>query len=454
MSSPAGSDHYSDMRPGSARLYAEAVKVFPSGITHDSRQMAPFPLYISRAQGAHKWDVDGNEYIDFVLGHGALLLGHGHPQVVEAVVAQMSRGTHPGACSELELEWGKLVQELVPCAERVKFTSSGTEATLMAMRLARAFTGKEKIAKFIGHFHGWHDYAQIAQSPPFDVPSSAGIPRSVIGSIVPLDPRDEKGIERTLRSSPEIAGLILEPTGASWGTVPLRQGFLQWLRALTSELGIVLIFDEVITGFRVAPGGAQQYFKVTPDLTVLAKILAGGLPGGAVVGRADIMDYLAFKTGDAKWNRHNRIAHPGTFNGNPVSASAGVAALKIVATGKPQAEAAELGRVLRGKMNQVLDRRGIPGCVYGDLSMFHIYLGDCPQGEDCDRSLCTNDPTALKDARKGPRPEGLRRHMLAHGADIQGAGGMLSSAHNLADVERAADIFDAALGNLAEEGLV
>jgi glutamate-1-semialdehyde 2,1-aminomutase len=343
---------------------------------------------------------------------------------------------------------------LVPCAERVKFTSSGTEATLLAMRLARAFTGKEKIAKFLGHFHGWHDYAQIGQAPPFDVPSSAGIPRSVVETVVLLDPRDEQGIERTLGSVPGIAGLILEPTGASWGTVPVRPGFLQWLRALTSRLGIVLIFDEVITGFRCAPGGAQQYFKVTPDLTVLAKILAGGLPGGAVAGRADIMEYLAFKVGDPGWNRHSRIAHPGTFNGNPLSASAGVAALKIVATGKPQAEAAELGRILRGKMNQVLDRRAIPGCVYGDLSMFHIYLGDCPQKEDCDRSLCTNDPTALKDARKGPRAEGLRRHMLAHGADIQGAGGMLSSAHSLEDVERAAGIFDAALGNLADEGLL
>ena len=454
MSSPASSDQYSDTRPGSAKLYAEALKVFPSGITHDSRYMTPFPLYISRAQGSRKWDVDGNEYIDFVLGHGALLLGHCHPEVVEAVIAQVSRGTHPGACTELELEWGRLVQELVPCAERVKFTSSGTEATLMAMRVARTFTGKEKIAKFVGHFHGWHDYAQIGQSPPFNVPSSAGIPRSVIETIVPLDPRDEESIEQTLHSDRGIAGLILEPTGASWGTVPLRPGFLQWLRELTSGLGIALIFDEVITGFRYAPGGAQQYFGVIPDLTVLAKILAGGLPGGAVVGRADVMECLAFKAGDAQWNRYRRIAHPGTFNANPVSAAAGVAALKIVATGKPQLEAAELGKVLREKLNQVLDRRAIPGCVYGDLSMFHIYLGDCPRMADCDRSLCTNDPTALKDARKGPRAEGLRRYMLAHGADIQGAGGMLSSAHSLGDVERTADIFDAALGNLAEAGLL
>lgn len=447
-------DQYTVGRPGSARLYAEALKVFPSGITHDSRYMAPFPLYIQRAQGARKWDVDGNEYIDFVMGHGALLLGHCHPAVVEAVVTQMSRGTHPGACTELELEWGRLVQRLVPCAERVKFTSSGTEATLMAMRLARAFTGREKIAKFVGHFHGWHDYAQIGEKPPFDVPSSAGIPASIVGTIVPLDPRDEAGIQRALESDPGIAGLILEPTGASWGTVPLRPGFLQWLRELTRRHGVVLIFDEVITGFRYAPGGAQQHFGVTPDLTVLAKILAGGLPGGAVVGRADIMEHLEFKAGDPHWNRHRRIAHPGTFNANPVSAAAGAAALRIIATGEPQARAAELGEALRRGMNEAIARRGVAGCVYGDLSMFHIYLGDCPLMGSCDRSLCTNDPAALKGARVGPKAEGLRRHMLAHGADIQGAGGMLSSAHTMQDVERATEIFDAALGDLEASGLL
>ena len=317
VTTPAGRDPYSDGRPRSARLHAEALKVFPSGVTHDSRQLAPFPLYIVRAEGSRKWDVDGHEYLDFVMGHGALLLGHCRPEVVAAVQAQVGRGTHPGACTELELEWGKRVQAMVPCAERVRFTSSGTEATLMAMRLARAATGKERIAKFNGHFHGWHDYAQIGQAPPFDVPASAGIPKSVGETIVSLDPRDEECITRVLESASDIAALILEPSGASWGTVPLRAGFLQWVRDLTSRLGILLIFDEVITGFRYAPGGAQQHYGATPDLTVLAKILAGGLPGGAVVGRADVMEYLAFKAGDAQWNRYRRIAHPAPSTPTP-----------------------------------------------------------------------------------------------------------------------------------------
>ena len=402
-------DRYLQGRPGSARLYAEALEVFPSGITHDSRYMAPFPLYIERAEGAHKWDVDGNEYVDFVIGHGALLLGHGHPAVVEAVVGQMSRGTHPGASTELELKWGRLLQEIVPSAERVKFTSSGTEATLLAMRLARAFTGKEKIAKFVGHFHGWHDYAQIGEKPPFDVPSSAGIPSSVADTIVPLDPGNEAEIERSLRENRDIAGIILEPSGASWGTVPFRPGFLQWLRDLTRETGVVLIFDEVITGFRYAPGGAQQYFNVVPDLTVLAKILAGGLPGGAVVGRADIMEHLAFKEGDAHWNRYRRISHQGTFNANPISAAAGVAALKIISTGEPQARAAEMGGLIRERMNEVIRRRGVSGCVYGDVSMFHIYLGECDRPDSREGDPCTNDAAALKNARsrsegRGPAP--------------------------------------------------
>jgi glutamate-1-semialdehyde 2,1-aminomutase len=447
-------DRYLEGRPGSARLYAEAQDVFPSGITHDSRYMTPFPLYVQRAQGSRKWDVDGNEYVDFVIGHGALLLGHGHPSVVDAVVRQMARGTHPGACTELELEWGRLLQRMVPSAERVKFTSSGTEATLMAMRLARAFTGKEKIAKFVGHFHGWHDYAQIGEKPPFDVPSSAGIPRSVVDTIVPLDSKDEAGIEEALRNNPDIAGIILEPTGASWGTVPLRPGFQQWLRDLTRETGVVLIFDEVITGFRYAPGGAQQYLNVVPDLTVLAKILAGGLPGGAVVGRADILEHFVFKEGDARWNRYRRISHPGTFNANPISAAAGVAALKVIETGEPQSHASEMGGLIRKRMNEVIRQRGVSGCVYGDLSMFHIYLGPCERMSDCDRDLCTNDAAALKSARSGPRAEALRRFMLVHGADIQGAGGMLSSAHATEDVERGVRALDLALADMAAAGML
>lgn len=450
----ATGDEYLQGRPTSARLYAEAQDVFPSGITHDSRYMTPFPLYIARAAGSRKWDVDGNEYIDFVMGHGALLLGHSHPAVVEAVTRQLAQGTHPGACTELELEWGRLVQRLVPCAERVKFTSSGTEATLMAMQLVRAFTGKPKIAKFQGHFHGWNDYAKMGEKPPFHNPVAAGVPQAVAETMVVLDPADEAGIEERLTSDPDIGGIILEPTGASSGTVPFRPGFLQWLRDLTRRTGVVLIFDEVITGFRLAPGGAQEYFGVTPDMTTLAKILAGGLPGGAVVGRADILEHLEFKAGDADWNQRKRVSHPGTFNANPVSAAAGVAALSIAATGEPQAHAAELGTVLRREMNSVLSRKGVSGCVYGMSSLFKIYIGPCDGQDHPDGFPCTADPSALKAARSGPTARALRRYMLAHGADIQGSGGTVSAAHTMEDVEAMVQIFERALEDLGGEGLL
>lgn len=441
-------------RPNSAQLYAEAQTVFPSGITHDSRYMTPFPLYITHAEGSRKWDVDGREYIDFVMGHGALLLGHSHPAVVEAVTRQMSRGTHPGACTELELEWGKLVKRIVPSAEMVKFTSSGTEATLMAFQLVRAFTGRDKIAKFQGHFHGWNDYAKMGEKPPFETPRAPGVPQAVADTMVVLDPNDEAAIEQRLLTDSTIGAIILEPTGASSGTVPFRPGFLEWLRDLTQRANIVLIFDEVITGFRYAPGGAQEYYGVTPDMTTLAKILAGGLPGGAVVGRADILANLEFRAGDGEWNRRQRVSHPGTFNANPISSAAGVAALNIAATGEPQAYAASLAETLRRDMNAVMSRKGVSGCVFGNSSLFKIYLGLCDGESHPEGYPCTSDASALKAARSGPTAQALRRFMLTHGADIQGSGGTVSSAHTADDMQAMVRIFEKALDDLGRSGLL
>jgi len=183
---------------GSAKLYERASEVFPSGVTHDSRYLEPFPLYVTRGQGSHKWDVDGNEYIDYFGGHGALLLGHAHPAVTAAVVEQAQKGSHYGAGHELEVRWGELVQQIVPSAERVKFTSSGTEATLMALRLARAVSGKTIIVKMQGHFHGWHDYATIAMAPPYDEPISRGIPAEIGQTMRAVPPGDIAALEAAL----------------------------------------------------------------------------------------------------------------------------------------------------------------------------------------------------------------------------------------------------------------
>src|SRR5688500_6998497 len=221
---------------GSARLYERAQRVFPSGVTHDSRHHLPFPLYITRAKGSRKWDVDGNEYVDYRMGHGALILGHGHPAIESALVEQSREGTHYGACHELEIRWAELICEIVPCAERVKFVSSGTEATMMAMRIARAVTGKNKILKIEGGFHGWHDYATVAMQPPYDVPNSKGVPAAVAGTVLAAPPHDAAAIERMLEADGDVAGVILIAGGAG-------RDYLQAVRDATTKRDVLLIFD-------------------------------------------------------------------------------------------------------------------------------------------------------------------------------------------------------------------
>jgi glutamate-1-semialdehyde 2,1-aminomutase len=443
---------YVESNPGSRRLYEQALAVFPSGVTHDNRYLQPFPIYCDRAAGAYKWDVDGHRYVDYLVGHGALLLGHGHPDVVRAVTEQLPRGTHYGASHELEIRWGQLVQRLMPSAERVKFVASGTEATHLALRLARSFTGRTGIVKFEGHFHGWHDYVTAAVDPPYDVPASSGVPAEILATMrvlpttVDVD-TDLGAVERTLDAG-DVAAVIVEPTGAAWGTIPLAAAFLRGLRQLTRDRGVVLIFDEVITGFRCAPGGAQGAYGITPDLTTLAKILAGGLPGGAVAGRADIMALLEF--GDAPgWNRGRRIAHPGTFNANPLSAAAGIACLEVVAKGEVHRHVNRLAERLRAGWNAAGAQYGLAGCAYGTFSMVHACL---------DRSLLTAAGAPLGAPRyaktRDARVAKLRRAMLVQGVDLMGAGGMLSLAHTDADVDHTIAAFANALAAIDREGVL
>ncbi|HEX2037905.1 MAG TPA: aspartate aminotransferase family protein [Chloroflexota bacterium] len=433
---------YAETNPGSRRLYAEAMGVFPSGVAHDIRYLQPFPIYCERAEGAYKWDVDGHRYVDYLVGHGALLLGHSHPALVQAVEAQIRRGTHFGAAHELEIRWGQLVQRLIPSAERVKFVASGTEATHLALRLARSFTGKEVVVKFEGHFHGWHDYATAAVDPPYEIPASSGVPAEVLATMRVV-PTDLARVEAALDAG-DVAAVILEPTGASWGTVPVDETFLRGLRELTRDKGVVLIFDEVITGFRCAPGGAQGAYGITPDLTTLAKILAGGLPGGAVAGRAEILDLLKFGD-DPGWNRGRRISHPGTFNANPLSAAAGIACLEIVAQGEVHRHVNRLAERLRAGWNAAGARYGLQGCAYGSFSMVHtLFDRSLLQAEGGPRYVKNKDVIAAK----------LRRAMLVQGVDLMGAGGMLSFAHTEADVEHTVTAFANALAVLDHEGLL
>jgi len=445
-------DQYIADHPKSRALHAQARAVIPGGIAHDVRHMSPFPLTMERASGAYKWDVDGHQYTDYVVGHGALILGHGHPQVVEAVRAQMATGTHLGAGTPHEIAWAELVQRLIPSAELTEFTSSGTEATMMAMRLARAYTGKDKILKFAGHFHGWHDYAVAGQVAPWDVPASAGVPGETLSTMVIAPVNDLDFVDARLAEG-DIAGVILEASGASWAAIPHPPGYLKRLREITTKHGVVMIMDEVITGFRYAPGGVQEVEGVTPDLTTLAKILAGGLPGGAVAGKADIMNMLTFRD-DAEWNRYHRVSHPGTYNANPLSAVAGVTALTILSDPAQQQYADRLAVRLRAGFNRVLLHEEVPGFCHGESSMFHLVLGTAYPGGTPDGDLQQPQgiaPEILKRGSTAKLDTLLHSCMVTGGVDIFHGGGLLSVAHTEADIDRTIEVFDTSIRRMVGE---
>lgn len=441
-------ERYAAEFPRSRRLFEEARGVFPGGITHDLRHMDPFPVYVDRAQGGRKWDADGHELVDFWSGHGAILLGHSHPEVAEAVRRQAGLGTHLGACHELEVEWGRWVQRLVPSAERVRFVSSGTEATMMALRLARIFTGRPRVLKFAGHFHGWNDFLMPGGDLPSDLAPGPGIAGEVAANTVIVPPNDPAAVERALDADRQIGCVILEPTGGHFGSVPVRGEFLRALRELTTRRGCLLVFDEVITGFRVSPGGAQGHYGVTPDLTTLAKILAGGLPGGCVAGRAEVLAAIEFRPGKPK------MRHPGTFNGNPLSAAAGTTTLRLVGTGEPCRRANETGRLLRHRLNDLFESRGAAWVCYGEFSGFKLLPGyDGPRSQTDDFVPFSGDPLRLEAPKSRALVHAFRQGMLLHGVDLPGLAGMTTAAHTEEDVARAVAAVSATLDLLAADGL-
>jgi len=442
-------EKYAANHETSKRLHERAVKVFPSGVTHDGRFLRPFPIYVTSTSGAKKWDVDGHEYVDYWMGHGSLILGHRHPNVVEAVQNQLEKGSHYGACHELEVEWGEKVVDMVPSAERVRFTASGTEATLMAIRLARSHTGKRTIVRFAGHYHGWHDALCIGIHPPFDLPNSSGIPEESLKLTTVLPPDDLHLLEDVLEKNHDVACVILEPSGGFSGAYPLTGEYLEGVRELTQRFGVVLVFDEVITGFRYAPGGAQDYYGITPDLSCLAKILAGGFPGGAVVGKKEIMDYLEFKE-NAEWNRRKKMLHHGTFNANPVSAAAGVATLKFIAEEEVIPRADENAQRIRDTVNEVIQRHGINWCAHGEHSIVHILMNHrCTKQATCDRRRCTYDYELIyqKDLIL---LAAFRVAMLDQGIDPLGDHWWVSWLHSGGVIEKTGAAFDQTIKVLKE----
>ena len=433
---------YIDLHPGSAERFATAREIFPDGVTHDARRQSPFPLYYTHAIGPAKFDVDDHRILDYFAGHGALMLGHCHPDIVATVSEQMTRGTHYSGSSDLEIRWGQWVRELIPSAEKVRFHSSGTEADMMAIRMARAYTGKTKIIKFQDHFHGWSDYL-VAGSD-----GAGGIPQETRSTMIVLPPNDISIVEKTLQQD-DVAAVILEPTGAHMGLEPILPSFLGELREVTERHGVVLIFDEVVTGFRTSRGGAQAFYGVTPDMTTLAKILGGGLPGGAVSGKAEIIDMIQTRD-DPEFNRNRRIAHAGTFNANPLSAAAGVKALELVANTPVNAAADTRSEQLKSGLNDLLSRMEIPGCCSGVASLLFLRLG---VDHECDKEVCVlshEDMAKTADARRNQQ---LNLALLNHGVQA-GSRFILNAALTEDDIDQTVDAFEKSLTEVRDQGLL
>ncbi len=436
---------YAERTRKSAELSDQARRYLPSGVVHVSRYTKPHGLYASHAAGAHKWDIDGNQYIDYFGGHGALLLGHNHPQVIAAASAQLARGTHFAAGHELDILWAKKICEMIPSAERVRFHSSGTEATQMAVRLARAFTGKNKLMRFHGHYHGWLDDMTSGYISHFDGTAPIGVPPNVAVNSLAIDPYDTAAVEQLLDEDKDIAAVIVEPLGAATGKVPIGPGFLRQLRDWTARNDVVLIFDEVVTGFRVGAGGLQQQIGVMPDLTALAKIVAGGLPGGAVTGRADILAGLDYDPG--KRGKSEKIFHPGTFNACPVSAAAGLETLKIIQQEDVCERASQSAAQLRQGLADSLQKFGLDWIVYGEASAFHIYMGGDVESQS------DFDPQRLGRQKLYRQPPDvtrlLRLALNLNGVDFSGwPGGLVSAAHSAADIDATIAAFTASLESL------
>lgn len=441
-------ERYIERFPKSRSLYEKANAIFVRGVTHDNRFRPPFPIFVTHAKGSHEWDADGYEYIDYYGGHGGILLGHAHPALVEAVNEQILNGTQYGTSHALEIEWAELIRRLFPSVERVEFTSSGTEANMLGVRLARAFTGREKIVKFQGHFFGFYDPLLKGMAKPWDIPPSAGIPAGHLEKVIVLPINDEEALERTL-SQRDVAAVFIEPLGCHSGITGIKPSFHQALRDMTKQHGTLLLFDEVVTGFRCAPGGMQTVLGITPDLTSLGKDLSGGLPGsGAICGRAEVMDMFNFK--DPEWDRYRRVNHNGTFNGNPLCSAAGIAALKIFTTGEPQRNANDSALKIRQGLEQAVKERKLNACAYGEYSIFRMFFGDCPMRKACDRNACLNAEKIAMDVGFLPLMNLALNGILA----APTARGFVSAVHTDEDVVKTIDAFCVTLDAMISEGVL
>lgn len=424
----------------SRTLFERAKHVLPGGVSSDARRLAPLPLYIDRASGSRIWDVDGTGYVDYVMGQGPAILGHCAPAVVEAVQAQLTRGHVYSAQHEQEVEVAELVCSLVPCADSVRFNTVGSEAVHAALRLARAVTGRAKTVKFEGHYHGWLDPVLYSVHPPLDRAGSVDAPIAVPGTngqqtggedgLVICVWNDLDALARTLEQHRgDIAAVIMEPLLCNTGCIAPRPGYLEGARELCTEHGALLIFDEVITGFRLAPGGAQEYFGVTPDLAIFGKAIAGGLPLSCLAGRAEMMDAIG----------RGEVSHAGTFNSNPLAIAAAAATLRELTKdgGAAYTQLAATGNRLMEGLRTAAQDAGVPLLVDGPGHLFQTYLTDRAEVADY-RDFAATDIAGM--AR-------LHGALLDRGVSIVGRGlWFLSTAHDDSDVDETVAAFAGALG--------
>ncbi|GCC11351.1 glutamate-1-semialdehyde 2,1-aminomutase [archaeon] len=352
-------------------LFNEARNYLVGGVNSPVRAMKPYPFFTVRGEGSRLYDVDNKSYIDYCLAYGPLILGHAYPKVVEAVREQMKKGSAYGTPTELEIKLAMKIVKAVPSAEMVRFVNTGTEATMGAIRLARGYTGRKKIIKFEGAFHGAHDYVLVKAGSGaiiHGVATSAGIPEETIKNtlLAPFNSRD--AIERLVsENKDEIAAIILEPVIGNAGCILPEDDYLKFLGEITSENGIMLIFDEVITGFRLSYGGAQEYFGVKPDITTLGKIAGGGLPLGIITASKEIME---------DFSPIGRVYQAGTFNGNPLSMASGIAALSELEDGRVYEKINSLTDKLTSGLKDITSDLGINTKIYSIASMYQMYITD------------------------------------------------------------------------------
>jgi glutamate-1-semialdehyde 2,1-aminomutase len=431
---------YRRTTPRSLALHERAVAVMPGGTTRTTTYFDPYPLYIERGEGCRVWDADGTERIDMLGNYTAMILGHAHPKVVEAIQRQAARGTGFAAANPHEVELATLLCERVPSLDAVRFCNSGTEATMFALRLARAFTGRPNIARMEGGYHGTHDYAEVSTHPdvaaagPREAPvaqaDSIGTPAWALDQVVVLPFNHPDAAEAIIRrEGAQLAAVILEPIIGAGGVIAATPAFLERLRDVTRELGILLIFDEVIS-FRVAPGGAQQVYGVTPDLTTLGKIIGGGLPVAAFGGRADVMELL-----DPR--REPSLAQGGTYNGNPLGMAAGVAAMREL-TPDVYEELNRKGARVTEQLTEVFASHEIEVQVNGAGSLFALHFTDEPVVDY--RTKARGDKKRTRD---------FFLSLLNHGALMAPrAMGALSTPMEEDDIQEFIDAVDAAVSEL------